>query len=62
MSSKPKYEVCQTCGERGVPVAIEGGTVYSYPCTAEVVVLHGGHERVIKNCPNLGKIGRWEVL
>lgn len=54
------YKNCQTCSEQGFPVPIEGGTVYSYACTSEIVVFHDPKKpvRVIKACPDIGRVGR----
>lgn len=57
-ASSKKYAMCGTCGERGDGVPFEGGVTYSYACTAEVVVMSDGKERVIKKCPDLGSVGR----
>jgi len=54
--------LCPTCGERGVVVSIEGGTVYSYPCTTEIAVLHSGKELLIKPCPDFGRASRGAPL
>jgi hypothetical protein len=64
MSQNIDYKICQTCGERGVPVHIEGGTVYSYPCTAEIVVFDypGKKPRVIKACPDIGRAERGKTI
>jgi hypothetical protein len=58
----PAYENCPTCAERGVAVPIEGGVVYSFPCTAEIVILHSGKEIVTKACPDFGRTARSAVL
>ena len=57
-----RYASCTTCGQRGVPTAIEGGVVYLYPCTSEVVILHSGGARVLKTCPDIGKVGRADKI
>jgi hypothetical protein len=54
------YGVCHTCGERGLVGPFEGGMVYSYHCTAEVVVTSDGKMTVIKRCPDLNRTG--EIL
>lgn len=58
------YKICQTCGERGVPVHIEGGTVYSYACTSEIVVFDYPNKppRIIKKCPDIGSVGRGNTI
>jgi hypothetical protein len=49
--------VCATCGARADVVVFEGGVVYSYSCTAEVVVLKpSGVRRTVKVCPDIDKV------
>lgn len=50
------YDVCHTCGEQGRFVPFEGGGVWSYPCTAEIVVADGGKATVIKKCPDWNRM------
>jgi hypothetical protein len=56
------HDSCKVCGERGRPVNIPGGTFYSYACTAEVVRMHDGTQRVIKPCPDIGRSGRDRII
>ena len=54
--------LCPTCSEPGISVSFEGCTVYSFPCTAEVVKLASGKTTTIKACPNLGRVGLPDTL
>lgn len=50
----PLYEKCRVCGAKSSRVAFEGGAVYSYACTAEIVV-YRDKAVTINKCPDLDK-------
>jgi hypothetical protein len=52
------YDVCHTCGERGRCVPFEGGKVWSYACTAEIVVTDQGQATTIKACPDWNRMSK----
>jgi len=55
-------DTCKVCGERGYPVNIPGGTVYTFICTAEMVKMHDEPSREIKACPDFGCSGRDKII
>ena len=57
-------ETCFTCGESLLMSAPDGqgGMIYAYNCTAEVVVSCKGELRRIKECPDWGGLGRANAI
>ena len=53
-----KHSACPTCGAAGSHLKLNDRTIYAFGCTAELVVMQYGEERVIKACPDFGKTGR----
>ena len=56
-SAEHDRTICRTCGARGNAVTFEGGAVYAYSCTSEIVVFRDVLT-VVKKCPDLGNVDR----
>jgi hypothetical protein len=50
-SAEHDRNICQTCGARGNVVHFEGGEVYAYACSSEIVVFRDV-ATVVKKCPD----------
>jgi hypothetical protein len=52
-SAEHDRNICQICGARGNVAHFEGGVVYAYACTSEIVVFRDV-ATVVKKCPDFG--------